>query len=468
MICFPMTVDGAALPAQAVFDVLDPATEEVFAQAPACTPAQLDLAFEAAARAAGAWAADPAARRDLLRAAAGAVSAARDELAVLLATEQGKPVRAAAFEVDQHALWLRESAALPLAEEILQDDGTAVAALVRRPLGVVAAITPWNYPILLAGWKLGPALVAGNTVVLKPSPYTPVATLRLGELLAGVLPPGVVNVISGPDPLGAAMTAHPAVAKISFTGSVRTGVAVARAAAAGMKRLTLELGGNDAAIVLDDVAPEAIAKSLFWAAFTNCGQICAGIKRLYVPERLHDPLVEALVAVASRARVGPATDERSRIGPLNNRTQFERVAALVEEAVTAGARVAVGGLAPARPGYFYAPTVLTGAREGMRVVDEEQFGPVLPVLTYREVDEAVARANAGPFGLSGSVWGGDAARAESVARRLECGTAFVNDHLTVAPHLPFGGWKMSGLGVENGPWGLDQFTQPQVVYRRRG
>ena len=248
-----------------------------------------------------------------------------DDLAAILTAEQGKPLKAAAFEVAEMARWLEYSAGLDLPRAVLQDDEQGHAELVHRPLGVVAAITPWNYPLLLAGWKLGPALLAGNTVVLKPSPFTPLSTLALGRILAGVLPPGVLNVVSGGDELGAWMTSHPAVAKISFTGSVPTGKAVAAAAAPDLKRFTLELGGNDAAIVLDDADPAVIERGLFWGAFINNGQICAGIKRIYVPERLHGDVVEALAHRASRVRVGAGTDAGVQLGPIQNRPQFDRV-----------------------------------------------------------------------------------------------------------------------------------------------
>ena len=468
MISPSMTVGGRRVKTRASFGVINPATADVFAEAPVCDADLLDEAFATARLAQPAWADDENRRRTVLRAAAEAISTSREELAQLLAAEQGKPVNAATFEVEQHALWLRSAADFPMPGEApLQDDDRALAKLIRRPLGVVAAITPWNYPLLTAGFKLGPALLAGNTVVLKPSPFTPLATLRIGELFNETLPPGVVNVISGPDPLGQSMTMHPEVNKITFTGSVSTGKAVAAAAAEDIKRITLELGGNDAAIVLEDADPAEIARAVFWAAFTNCGQICGGIKRLYVHETLHLEMVEALARLATRVRVGPASDEGNHLGPIQNAMQFERVTGLVAAALADGAKAAAGGAPLGQRGYFYSPTILTDVIEGMAVVDEEQFGPVLPVLSYRQVDDAVARANSTTYGLSGSVWSPDADRAESVARRLECGTALVNDHLTVSPYLPFGGWQHSGLGVENGLMGLESFTQPQVIYRSR-
>jgi acyl-CoA reductase-like NAD-dependent aldehyde dehydrogenase len=460
-----MTIDGAPARVADTFGVVDPATGAEFARAPECTRDQLDAAMTAATRAGRAWRADEVGRIAGLRAGADALDAHVDELAGLLCAEQGKPLSAARYEVSETARWLRAAADLELPREVVLSDGTVHAETRRRAIGVVAAITPWNYPLLLAGWKIGPALRAGNTVVLKPSPYTPLATLRVGQILNEALPAGVVSVVSGGDALGAWMTSHPAVGKISFTGSVATGKAVMAAAAPGLKRMTLELGGNDAAIVLDDADPETIGKGLFWGAFINCGQICAGIKRIYVPESLHDDLVDVLAERARRVRVGPGTREGVHIGPIQNRPQFDRVRGLVADAQAQGASAAAGGAPIEGPGYFFQPTILTGAREGMRIVDEEQFGPAVPVLTYRDLDDAIERANATPFGLSGSVWSSDVERATAVAEELDCGTAFVNDHLALSPELPFGGSKESGLGVENGHWGLEEFTQLQVVHR---
>ena len=462
-----MTIGGESLAAADTFGVINPATGRVFAEAPECTRQQLEEAVQAAASAFVDWRKDEAARREGLRRAAAAVVESKGELAELLSAEQGKPLPAAAFEVSQAALWLEASAGLDLPREVLQDDGEAYAEVVRRPLGVVAAITPWNFPLLLAGWKVGPALLAGNTVVLKPSPYTPLSTLKLGEVINRVLPPGVVNVVSGGDELGAWMTSHPKVRKISFTGSVATGKAVAAAAAPDLKRVTLELGGNDAAIVLDDADPAAISAGMFWGAFINCGQICAGIKRVYVPEALHDDLVAALAARARKARVGEGSQKGVQIGPIQNRPQYERVRELVDDALAVGATAVAGGKAMEGEGYFFEPTILTGASEGVRIVDEEQFGPALPIIPYADLDDAIERANATHFGLSGSVWSSDTDRAADVAGQLECGTSYINSHLAIHPHLPFGGRKWSGIGVENGAWGLSGFTELQVLYTNR-
>ena len=464
---YVMTIDGQAVPAEQTFGVINPATGEVFAQAPECTREQLDAAMESAHKAQLSWKLDAAARTEALLAAADAVDAAAKELGPLLTAEQGKPVAQAIGEAKGVALWLRHFAKLDLPREVIQDDERVFAEVVRRPVGVVAAITPWNFPLSMAAWKFAPALRAGNTVVVKPSPYTPLATLRLGEVLRDVLPPGVLNIVSGGDELGGWMTSHPLVRKISFTGSVATGKKVAAAAAPDLKRVTLELGGNDPAIVLDDVDTEKVAEKLFWSAFRNSGQVCIAVKRVYVPERLHDDLVDALAARARAAKVDDGMAEGTDLGPINNKPQFERVSELVSDALSNGATAVAGGGPLDRPGYFFAPTVLTGVSDGTRIVDEEQFGPALPVIPYRDVDDALARANATTFGLGGSVWSADPDRAADVAERLETGTAWVNTHAALAPHQPFGGAKWSGIGVENGSWGLLGYTEIQVVHRSK-
>ena len=460
-----MTINGERVSGEREIEVVNPATGAVFASAPDASRQQMDLAVSAAKAAGRGWARDEGRRVEALRAAADALDAHVDEIAPILTDEQGKPLAAAAYEVTETARWIRAAADLDLPRETILDNATVHTELRRRPHGVVAAITPWNFPLLLLGWKLGPALRAGNTMVLKPSPYTPLSTLRVGEVLQEVLPPGVFNVVSGGDQLGAWLTTHPDVRKISFTGSVATGKLVAAAAAPDLKRFTLELGGNDAAIILDDADPAAIAAGVFWGGFINCGQICAGIKRVFVPEQLHDDVVEAIADRARRVRMGPGTEPKMQLGPIQNKMQFDRVSGLVKDALDSGATAVTGGRAMDRPGYFFEPTVLTGVSEGMRVVDEEQFGPAMPILTYATLDEAIERANATNFGLSGSVWSSDIDRAAKVAEELDCGTAFVNDHLALSPDVPFGGSKWSGIGVENGPWGLEEFTQLQAIQR---
>ena len=464
---FAMSIGGTSTAAEATFDVINPATGEAFAKAPECTKAQLDVAFDAAQAAYEGWRDDEDVRRKALLTMADVLMGSVAELAPLLTAEQGKPLADAQFEVVAAGMWCQYFAGLESPPQTIQDDQDAFVQVVRRPLGVVAAITPWNFPLILAFWKIAPALLAGNTIVIKPSPFTPLTTLKVAELLQDTVPSGVLSAVSGGDDLGAWMSSHPVPRKVSFTGSIETGKKVALAAAPDLKRVTLELGGNDPAIVLDDADPTLVAKAIFAGAFNNNGQVCCAIKRVYVPEKLHDAVVEALAAHAKSTKVGVGTEADTKLGPINNAPQFERVKELVADALSGGATAVTGGHAMDRPGYFFEPTILTGLSDGTRIVDEEQFGPALPVIPYTSVDDAIKRANATHFGLSGSVWSADAERAAKVATKLECGTAWINTHLALGPGQPFGGAKWSGIGVENGPWGLSEFTEPQAVYRSR-
>ncbi len=461
---YTLTIDGKAVSARQSFDVIDPATEKPFASAPEATREQLDQAVDAARRAFPAWSATPIEeRKNVLLRIAEVIQKNTNELAQVVTREQGKPIPPAMGEAIGAMIWFQVTAGLDLPTQVVQDDAFVRAEIRRRPLGVIAGITPWNFPLLMAAWKIAPAILTGNTIVLKPSPYTPLSTLRLGELLRDIVPPGVVNVLSGGDGLGRWMTAHPGFAKIAFTGSVDTGKAIMAAAAPDLKRVTLELGGNDAAVVLPDVDVAAIAPKIFEAAFTNSGQVCAALKRLYVHDSIHDEMCAQLVAIGRTKKVGPGTEDGVDYGPLNNAMQRDKVASLVDEAKARGARILLGGERPQGPGYFYPLTIVADAKEGMRLVDEEQFGPALPVIRYTDVDDAIARANAPKYGLGGSVWTRDLARGAELAGRLECGTAWVNQHTTLLPTLPFGGVKWSGLGRENGTFGLEAYTEIQVL-----
>ncbi|WP_318153263.1 aldehyde dehydrogenase family protein [Streptomyces sp. col6] len=428
-------------------------------------PDELDAVIGRAHRAWPGWRADPAARTHALLGAADAVEAAGDNLARLLTREQGKPLSESYAETARTAARLRYFAELaPRTRRI--SDGRPVRSEIRwRSLGPVAAIVPWNFPLQLAAAKFAPALAAGNTVVLKPSPFTPLATRLLGSVLAAVLPEDVLTVVTGREPLGARLASHPGIRHVTFTGSVPTGRAVAEGAAASLARVTLELGGNDAAVLLDDVDVEGIADRLFWAAFRNCGQVCMAVKRVYAPARLHADVVEALARRAKSVAVGSGLDPATRLGPVNNAPQLARVEEVTERALADGARAAAGGHRLDGPGYFFAPTILTDVPPSSAVVTQEQFGPVLPVLPYGSLDEAVDAANGTGFGLGGSVWGTDLDRAEAVADQLECGTAWINHHAELSLAQPFAGIKDSGVGVAGGPWGLYGNLRPFVVHR---
>jgi acyl-CoA reductase-like NAD-dependent aldehyde dehydrogenase len=459
-----MTIDGKAVDSPDSFDVINPATGAVTAQAPECTPDQLDAAMSAAAAAFPSWRSDAAARSAAMIELADAIMAAGDELVGLLASESGKPLPMAGAEPAICHAWLNYYAGLQIPRDVFQDDDVALIERAHRPLGVVAAITPWNFPLGLAMWKIAPALRAGNTIVLKPSPFTPLATLRMGQIMAGVLPPGVVNVVTGGNDVGAAMTSHPTPRKVTFTGSVASGRKVNVAAAATLKRVTLELGGNDPAIILADADVESVAARLLPVAFFNTGQACALPKRIFAPRARYDEVVDAFAAVARTYTLGGPDVEGATMGPLSTRPQFERVSELVADAIDHGARVVTGGAPVGGPGYFFAPTILAGLSDSDRIVNEEQFGPALPILPYDSIDEAVARANDTEYGLCGSAWGNDIAEAGAVAERLEVGTTFVNTHAALLPTVPFGGAKSSGLGVENGLAGLLSFTEAQIVH----
>lgn len=459
-----LIIDGEFVATSARSEVINPATAAPFIDVPDADLAQLDLAVDAAARAGRSWRVTPLAERQKhVQQIAVVLREHLDELALLITLEQGKPLAKSRGEIDSGLRWIESYATMDIPTEVIRDDASETVVLNRIPLGVIAAITAWNYPLLLALWKVAPALVAGNTVLVKPSPYTPVATLRLAELLRDVLPAGVLQVIPGGDELGRAITTHTGIAKISFTGSTATGKAIMAGAAGNLKRLTLELGGNDAGIVLDDADPATIAANLYWGALSNCGQVCAGLKRLYVPEQLSSQIEDALAEIAATVVVGDGTTDGVDMGPIQNAEQFARVTGLVADAERRGADVFFRGDAPAGPGYFHPITLVRSVPDDAPLAAEEQFGPVLPILTYTDLDDAVARANASELGLGASVWSSDEARAVDVAGRLEAGSVFVNQHPAMSTDTPFGGIKQSGLGVESSLHGLLAYTDISVL-----
>jgi acyl-CoA reductase-like NAD-dependent aldehyde dehydrogenase len=462
-----LTIAGRGVDGADMAPVIDPATGREFASCPVASPAQVEEAVAAAQAAFAGWSRDLAARRAALLACAAVLDANREAVADLLVREQGKPRQDALGEVGAGIYWLQATSGLRLDPEILQDDETGLVELHRRPLGVVAAITPWNFPVALAIWKIAPALLAGNTMVLKPSPFTPLSTLLFGRLLQEALPPGVLNIVAGDDEVGKLMVAHPAIRKISFTGSVRAGKHIMASAAADLKRITLELGGNDAAIVLGDNDPAAIAERLFWGAFRNSGQICVAIKRIYVDERIYAPLRDAIAEVARNVRVGHGLDPHSQLGPVNNRPQSERVAALVDDARSRGARIDMSRHHGDDGGYFHGAAIVSEIDPDAPIVVEEQFGPAVPILPFSDVEDAVFRANDSHFGLGGSIWTPDVERGRALAAQLDCGTAWINQHARFSPFVPFGGIKWSGIGCENGDWGLAGFTDLKVVSAAR-
>ncbi len=460
---YKLLIGGALVDGDMTMDVLNPATEAVLATCPRASEAQLDAAVAAAKAAFPAWAATPITeRRALLLKLADGLQARAPEFARLLTQEQGKPLPEATAEIAYTEAFIRHLATLELEEKLIEDGDSRRVQMKRKPLGVVGAIIPWNFPVLIVAFKLPLALLAGNTIVVKPAPTTPLTTLLLGELCAEIFPAGVVNIVTDQNDLGARLTSHPDVAKVSFTGSTETGKKVMASAAASIKRITLELGGNDAAIVLPDADPAKAAPGIFGGAFLNAGQVCLAIKRVYVHDDIYDEMCAALAKLAEAAVVDDGLLQGAQIGPLQNKAQYEKVKTFIDDA-RANGNIIAGGTVDDRPGYFIRPTIVRDISDGTMLVDEEQFGPVLPVIRFSDAEDALARANASPWGLGGSVWSGDRDTAYDLAERMEAGTVWINKHLDFGPNIPFGGAKQSGIGVEFAEEGLAEFTQIRVI-----
>jgi acyl-CoA reductase-like NAD-dependent aldehyde dehydrogenase len=461
---FHMIINGRAVPGAQTMNVINPATGEVLTSCPRADARQLDDAVQAAKAAFPAWSRQStAARRAKIMAIADALEARTDELARLLTAEQGKPLKEAMGEIGGSAAILRILGALDLPSKILKEDAKEKIVEHRTPLGVVAAITPWNFPMSILVIKVAPALLAGNTIVAKPAATTPLTSLRFAEICNEHLPPGVLNMITDQNDLGGLLTKHPDVAKISFTGSTATGKKVLESAASSLKRVTLELGGNDAALVLDDVDPKIVAPKIFAGAMMNSGQVCLAIKRIYVHESKYDDLCGELAGLARKAIVGDGMTPDTEYGPLQNKMQFDKVCDLMEQTRRDGKYIA-GGEPMSGKGYFIRPSIVTQIGEGARLVREEQFGPVVPVLPYRDLDDAIARANDTTYGLGGTVWSADPERGLDVAKKIDSGIVWVNQHMNVHMDIPAGGSKQSGMGAELGLEGLAEFSQNHVVY----
>ena len=458
--------------------VTNPADGQVFAEVVSATPADVDAAVKSAREAFDEWSELAVSRRgELLWGAATVVHQHVDELVELLTCEQGKTLRDSRIEIGravetlEHYVGLSKALRGSFAPHL--DPGTD-GMVLRRPLGVVGAIVPWNFPTTLLCNKLGPALIAGNTVVAKPADTTPLTTLRFVELLTeGGLPPGVVNVITGTGPeAGEALVTHPDVRKVAFTGSTRTGERIMELASRGTKRLTLELGGSDPLIVCEDADLAKAASAASMGRFYNCGQACLAVKRVYVMDSVADEVVEAITAKAKKLRVGPGDAEGSQIGPLHTARQRELVADQVKRTLEQGGELLCGGSAPDDPelagGFFYSPTVIADPPHDSPMATEEVFGPALPIWRVRDLDEAIERSNASQYGLGSSVWTADLERAREAAERLECGYTWINSPTKVYDELPFGGIKSSGFGKEHGEEAFDYYTDSKSVVVRGG
>ncbi|WP_298285877.1 aldehyde dehydrogenase family protein [Novosphingobium sp.] len=460
---YPMLIDGALVDGSRRLDVVDPSTGEVFAHCACASATDIDAAVAAAAAAFPKWSGTSIeTRHALMQKMAEAIETNIDTLARTLTSEQGKTLADAIAEVGGAAYFLRYFAQTSLPVQVLEDGEQRRVELHRTPLGVVAAIVPWNFPVLTAVNKLGAALLTGNTVVLKPAATTPLATLHIGALFSDIVPAGVLNIVTDNNDLGHVLTNHPKVRKISFTGSTETGMKVMTSGAQTLKRLTLELGGNDSGIVLDDCDPDTVSQMLFNSAFMNNGQVCVALKRLYVHSTQYDRVCDNLAKIAKETVVGPGLQQGTQLGPVQNSVQYEKLRALIEQARVDGTIIA-GGDTPEGPGYFINPTIVRDIPDDARLVTDEQFGPVLPVLRYEDIDDVIARANDTNYGLGNSIWSSSPERAAAVAARLDSGSVWINKHGDIGPDTPFAGAKMSGVGVEMAEHGLSEFTQVKVI-----
>lgn len=462
---YMMSVGGKLVGANQTFDVFNPATGDVIAQAPEATREQVEAAIAAAKEAQPKWAGlSWEERSKYITAYADALDAHKEEIITLLTTEQGKPRHSmATVEVDYAIYWVREVAKRKLEDEVIEDTPEHVVTVAHTPLGVVGAITPWNFPILLGLWKIAPCLITGNTMVMKPSPYTPLGTLRFGEIAQKVLPEGVLNIVSGGNDHGAWLTEHPDVSKISFTGSTATGKKVMAASSSNLKRITLELGGNDPAIVLPDTDYKPLIPVLFDAAFGNSGQWCIAVKRLYVHDSVYDDFLKDFVDFASEKVVGNGMDPNTDLGPIQNKMQYGKLLEMFADVKAKGYKVPLGGeIDETLQGNFVPITIVDNPPNDSRIVQEEPFGPILPIIRWTNLEDVIAHANDTEFGLAASVWGPDRGEAIEVANQIEAGTVWVNEIHIHGIDIPFGGHKQSGMGVENGTEGLQEFTNTKT------
>ncbi|KAE8379050.1 Aldehyde/histidinol dehydrogenase [Aspergillus bertholletiae] len=458
-------INGQSVPTSETRNAVNPANLEALPAVPVATQKNLDDAVAAAKTAFETWSEVPyEERRAAVLAFADAVEAHQKEFEELLTTEQGKPIPQAQGEVIAAIEWLRGMSSIPLPEETVEDNSNRTVVTRYVPLGVVGAIIPWNFPLLLATGKIGPALLTGNVIIIKPSPFTPYGGLKLVELAQQFFPPGVVQSLTGDDSLGPWMTSHPGIDKISFTGSTTTGKLVLQSASKTLKRVTLELGGNDPAIVFPDVDIDKVAEKVAFFAFLNSGQICLNLKRIYIHESIYDEFRDALVKHVQAYTIGDGSQQGISHGPLQNAMQYERVKTFFDDIEKQGWKVAVGGKVEPSSGHFITPTIIDRPAENSRIVVEEPFGPIVPLLSWKDEKEVVARANNTKMGLGASIWCNDLAKAQSMARQMQAGTVWINDHFNLSPMAPFAGHKESGIGCEWGLNGLKAFCSVQTLF----
>ncbi|KAI1405978.1 aldehyde dehydrogenase [Hypoxylon fuscum] len=465
-------IDGKLSTTESTRCSINPSTLKNNPEVPVSTIADVEEAVQAARKAAESWSQVPwEDRRKAVEGFATALEIQQDDFANMLTKEQGKPFPRAQLEIKTGIQWLRDFCQLSIPETVIEDNDSRRISTRYTPLGVVVAITAWNYPVQpLALSKIAPALLTGNALILKPSPFTPYCNLKLAELGLRFFPPGILQALSGDDNLGPWMTEHPGIDKISFTGSIATGKKVMESCSKTLKRVTLELGGNDPAIVCADVDLAAIP-TITGIAFENAGQICCGIKRLYVHESVYDTVMATVLAVLPHLKFGDGFVDGVFIPPITNKQQFERVQELLADAERAQLKVVAGSTKPMpgageTGGYFIAPTVIDNPPDDSKIVTEEQFGPILPILKWTDEDDVIRRANDTQYGLGASIWTQDMARAERMAGRMQAGTVWINSHVEIGATYPFGGHKNSGIGSEWGVEGMKAYCNLQTVLSR--
>ncbi|RFU33258.1 hypothetical protein B7463_g3047, partial [Scytalidium lignicola] len=445
---FKNIINGELKTTKAKRHGINPATKEPNWEVPIATKQDVDNAVQAAQNAFTAWSATSIQeRREALDHFADALMEYKDDFSKLLTTEQGKPIHLARGEVDDGFTWLKEISKLTVPEEVVIDNDERQVITRYTPLGVVVGIVPWNFPIQLACGKIAPAIMTGNTIIIKPSPFTPYCDLKIAELAQRFFPPGVIQALSGDDDLGPMLTSHPGVNKISFTGSTATGKKVMESASQTLKRVTLELGGNDPAIICGDVNIATVAPEIARLAFLNSGQICLALKRIYVHESIYPEFRDTIVEMTKKMKAGDGFEDGVFLGPVQNKMQYDRVKMFFDDIEKEGQKIAVGGISNNSSGYFITPTIIDDPKEDSKIVTEEQFGPIVPLLSWSTEDEVVTRANHTKMGLGASVWSSDLTTARRIARRLEAGNVWVNSHLEVTPLAAFGGHKESGIGM---------------------
>ncbi|PWN47287.1 aldehyde dehydrogenase [Violaceomyces palustris] len=446
-------------------EVLNPATRQPITTHPIATREVLDEAVAAARKAFPGWAATPwEERKKALLAWADSFEAMAEQLVNVLSTEQGKTLGGARHEVYGCPVWIREMAKYELKDTVLSEDDDQKTIQVYKPIGVCAGIVPWNFPILLMTWKIIPSLLTGNVIIIKPSPFTPIGDFLLVKDAQKFFPPGVLQIVLGDDNLGPWITSHPGIDKVSFTGSTATGKLVAKSCSDTLKRVTLELGGNDACVVTKDVDIPSVARQVIAAALTNSGQICVATKRIYVHEDIYDAFKNEVAAAIPEFKVNYGDDNEAFAGPLNNEPQFNRVKNILADIKQNGQKIICGGdVDPNAKGYHIPLTVVDNPPEESRIVQEEQFGPVMPLLKWKDEEDVIKRVNDTPYGLASTLFGRNLEEVERIGRRIEAGSVWINKVMPFSPHTPFGGHKNSGVGVENGLDGIKLYTYTQII-----